>query len=1306
MANIHDMKRVETPDTPVLLFECVLRDGRTERWATHSATVDGESYQARVLKHNSFELRAGSEDGVDAAGRFVVTLDNVDGYVSQLERTVGLKASKLTVRMAFVDLETGTAVTDPVTVFLGAANPPEELAETYARLSFASRLSLQRVNLPQLRVQSRCPWAFPTSQAQREEAANGGSESGYSAFYGCGYSPDVVNGIGTSGAEGPYTSCAYTKTDCQARGMFDKDAQHRPTARFGGYQFLPPSVMVRAYGEKDSALSESLDNRAKSNDAAPLVYGTNWYQPPVVYTRSDGNLTHCEVLLGAGEMEVVHKVVASGVEIPAGETGKDMGSTGWYNVVSLGGRNGGFNLNFTDASGQPIGDPHGSMAILAVAIPNKLNDGSSIPQIEVLADGIKLERFDTSGISLGKAFTRNPAWVLLDVLRRSGWKLGELNIASFAASAIDCDELIEVKDAFGNARTAPKFEVNLALLKRKSAADVARGIRTAAALMLTFGADGKLQLTPEGTIARQQPVKPEYSNAAETLGGGWPAYEFGDGTNGTTGILRRAGGEPALRLWARSTAESPNRWSVEFQNSFNEYQQDSVSLLDLDDVLAAGQELSATVPALGLPHFDQAARVTRFQLMKSLMGNMYVEFDTGTHALGLRPGDIISLTYLREGLERAPFRITKLAPSENYLTTRIVAQRHDDEWYELLAAGWQEGEERRRANGRWGLSPRPITGVSLDEQGRALFGIEEELADGSGTTVRLKVRYTKPETAEASPASVPIVGLSPLVETSGGALAGGQSWYYAVSALDASGKETELSFAVRASVPAGAENRVTLRELSFAPGTAGFRVYRGANPSRLLRIEQVSGTAAAFTDAGLAAQCALPVDANFDHANFYWRTELMPETAVAAASATTLTGVGLAMPANEFRSAVVRITQGKGEGQERVVLSHDGAAFELQTPWTTTPDGTSQFVVAEAAWRFGAATRTDQVQFETPNRPDVFVQISGRAANVLDSETDAELSPLDRYRIGGEAGGDMDTPSEPAFSLSVEKSGEVWLTGIGFETLENTSTIASGTLVLRYSDESAESSAVDLAGSVAAAEEWISMDPASSAVVGDLLQVEREMMRVIEVTLDGQVLRVERGVLGSTAAAHVMGAEAETLRRLAVVAPFQKEFFGSSASGSYTLPITLKNARIAAAEFYVTNRIGDSPTAVSCYTGLTDRGLRTYAGGQFTIQVEGDLAIETSVAPPLIIEENRSVAEIRAVVAEAPVGGGIQLRVRLNGLTYCDLTIANGTRMSAVVSGAGLGRLLAGSEITLDVISVPTGAGTRPGRNLMVAMKL
>jgi len=39
-----------------------------------------------------------------------------------------------------------------------------------------------------------------------------------------------------------------------------------------------------------------------------------------------------------------------------------------------------------------------------------------------------------------------------------------------------------------------------------------------------------------------------------------------------------------VRLYTRSTADTPNRLTVEFQDSLNEYQQDSFSLVDPEDV--------------------------------------------------------------------------------------------------------------------------------------------------------------------------------------------------------------------------------------------------------------------------------------------------------------------------------------------------------------------------------------------------------------------------------------------------------------------------------------------------------------------------------------------------------------------------------------------------------------------------------------------------------------------------------------------------------------------------------------------------
>ena len=45
-----------------------------------------------------------------------------------------------------------------------------------------------------------------------------------------------------------------------------------------------------------------------------------------------------------------------------------MTPTGWYNVVTMGGRTGTFNPEYVDTSGNPLGDPYGSMAVLNVVV--------------------------------------------------------------------------------------------------------------------------------------------------------------------------------------------------------------------------------------------------------------------------------------------------------------------------------------------------------------------------------------------------------------------------------------------------------------------------------------------------------------------------------------------------------------------------------------------------------------------------------------------------------------------------------------------------------------------------------------------------------------------------------------------------------------------------------------------------------------------------------------------------------------------------------------------------------------------------
>jgi hypothetical protein len=600
----YNLKEQPLTDAPLVVFNCVLADGQTENWCTHAITIGSVNYDARVLQHSNFDIQTASDQGVDGSPKITVVLANADSYFSEIEQSTGFKGAQLTVGFLFYDLVNNVPLTDVLVVFQGICNPPDQIKESTFRLSAGNRMNLQRLTVPPVHIQRRCPWDFPTTLAQRKEAVNGGADGQYSPFYRCGYSADVQGGTGNLNNGAAYTSCGYVRSDCQARGMW---------TRFGGIEFVPPVISVRGYG-KDWQASALSVNQARYNDFVPMVYGTAWYYPPIVFARNDGNLTRMEVLLGMGQMQGVLTVLVNGYEIPLGINGRNMTGTGWYNVVTLGTRDGGFDLNFVDSNGNPLGDPYGSMAYLSVVVPNVMSSGMSLPTVEVLAQGLQIPVYDASGNYLNNQFSSNPAWILLDLLRRCGWAASEIDITSFAAVAAYCDEQINSTDLNGNPIQIPRFQCNLVLQNKRSGGDVVRGIRNAARLYLTYGPGGVLQLQVENTIALQQPNKPVNSNSTEPLNGGWPSYEFGDGSNGFSGILRLPTGEPSVTLTSRNIADTPNSYSVEFQDGLNNYQQDSYNLFDPDDIDLTGQEVSATLMALGLPNYDQAARMLQFNV--------------------------------------------------------------------------------------------------------------------------------------------------------------------------------------------------------------------------------------------------------------------------------------------------------------------------------------------------------------------------------------------------------------------------------------------------------------------------------------------------------------------------------------------------------------------------------------------------------------------------------------------------------------------------------------------------------------------
>ena len=210
-----------------------------------------------------------------------------------------------------------------------------------------------------------------------------------------------------------------------------------------------------------------------------------------------------------------------------------------------------------------------------------------------------------------------------------------------------------------------------------------------------------------------------------------------------------------------------------------------------------------------------------------------MEFGTSVRGFHLRPGDIITLTYLKQGLDRTPFRIARIAPGSNYRTAQITAQRHTDQWY-LETSGDGANSNGRQPAYEIGL-PKPLVGTILDSEGIPQFGVVEkviETTDGGGT-ISLEVAYKKPRRV-TSGAGIPILALAPIIETSNGSLSGNQTLYYAVTGNDNNGDESSLSFIVRARLSATTDtNAVTLNRLSFSSQTASFNVSLNVVPNTM-----------------------------------------------------------------------------------------------------------------------------------------------------------------------------------------------------------------------------------------------------------------------------------------------------------------------------------------------------------------------------------------------------------------------------------------------------------------------------------------
>lgn len=151
---------------------------------------------------------------------------------------------------------------------------------------------------------------------------------------------------------------------------------------------------------------------------------------------------------------------------------------------------------------------------------------------------------------------------------------------------------------------------------------------------------------------------------------------------------------------------------------------------------------------------------------------------------------------------------------------------------------------------------------------------------------------------------------------------------------------------------------------------------------------------------------------------------------------------------------------------------------------------------------------------------------------------------------------------------------------------------------------------------------------------------------------------------------------------------------GDSREGADAL-----NQRTADRRFPRASAAGSSGGGGAAAGGSTS----TTSGGDasmLVLTVPGTLSIRSSAAPLVSLPEGREVAEILALVKQAPAGADIRLDLLVNNAKYATVTTAKDATAGKVNSG--LKAIAKDQVIALDIVAVGT---VFPGADLTVMIR-
>ena len=530
--------------------------------------------------------------------------------------------------------------------------------------------------------------------------------------------------------------CDHTSTSCQARGMFGLDASARSCFRFRGIDFVPTDFRYEQPSGHHT-LTSTNPEWAKYNEVIPLVYGTARVNCKILFSQT-ANDTRGQAVVCEGPVASITNMIIGTETIPFDASYPHVDTTTGKWKAGLGA----IGQNYTDVW-FPNGDPYSAIAMVSFNFPPAFAGNSDSFQVSVLVQGMMLPQYNSSGAFTVTAFTDNPAWIILDALRRAGWQKEELNIPSFYAFSVYAAQNINVNISSTCTALKSRFRISSVLDQQLPVGDFLTSLLGACRGVLSYDSSGLLRIdclnrltnttlganvsigtnfvtVEDGagiTIGTQLTIdsganqetvtvlnvqlsanafqiqaaftKAHSTGAAAVAA---PAFSFD-----LSSIAQDSNHYPMITRTSMNTSQTPNDFVVEFQDSLRQYVQDSAELMDTAEANNFGAKVTGQLDATGFEDVDSAVRIERLELYKGhgrrdsankivSRGNLFATLMSSLKAINVGIGQIVGVSYAKEGWASKPFRVVHVSPVQDpqfpYWMMQFTLQEHDDQWYD------------------------------------------------------------------------------------------------------------------------------------------------------------------------------------------------------------------------------------------------------------------------------------------------------------------------------------------------------------------------------------------------------------------------------------------------------------------------------------------------------------------------------------------------------------------------------------------------------------------------------------------------